>query len=145
MFYLLETLPGIKARSLLGLTTKSGVLEYFNLRWDEREKTHLSRIKLREALGIHFNDSYVDFLRYIDPSELMLSEAEAIGHGAHGKVYRVNWLRKPSNKFDLRSIESGDVALKISRLSGIHDEAGRAKFFGEVRTRCFISNFIALS
>lgn len=82
----METLPGVKAWSLLEVTTKSGVISYFNIRWEERNNTTISIEKLRDALDHNSDASYADFLRYIERSELMRAEAEVIGEGAHGKV-----------------------------------------------------------
>jgi hypothetical protein len=130
--YLLETLPGVKARSLLQITGKRGVISYFNLKWYDRGKSTVAREKLRDALGSNYDSSYADFLRYIDPQEILLAEAQPIGEGSYGKVYRASWMRKPSGIVGQGDTVCGDIALKIVHSAGQVNASEKLKFFGEV-------------
>lgn len=90
------------------------------------------RNQLKLILGPRFNESYCDFLTYVDPTELDLSKSIYVGGGSYGKVFRVSWRNKPTRNLDFVKEAPGDVALKLVSLRHGNTETVRAKFFIEV-------------
>jgi hypothetical protein len=127
---LLETLPGVQARSLYGKYGAKAVRTFFGSLVVQHKKgyRHNPRM-LQELLGPAYDSSYKNFLRYVDPSELQLDKSEPIGEGSFGRVYKCVWTDKPPQRSVIDDFAPGEVALKIAFGSR---QAGDAKFFEEV-------------
>jgi hypothetical protein len=109
-FYLLETLPGIKARLLKGDFSNRPV-SFFDLKWRHRDSLVEQHQILKDALGSHYDPSYRDFLMFIHVEEFELENSQHIGEGSFGKVYCVPWKKKPLNDFNFVEEHPGKVAL----------------------------------
>jgi hypothetical protein len=130
-FYLLETLPGVKARLLRKATSQSGVFSLFYWKWRRRDSLDDHIDQLRGLLGNAYDPSYSDFLAFIDPQELALSESANIGAGSFGTVYKVPWTKKPLVLFDHVEEKPGDVAVKVTQRRDDWNYDTRRKFISE--------------
>jgi hypothetical protein len=131
--YLLETLPGIKARRLKETTTDSVTMLYFDQKWRYRDDLDFQRRKLKEVLGQRYQDSYAEFLLFIDSSELEIEKLENVGEGSFGRVFSVPWKRKPVEvSVDHIEEQVGKVAVKIAHAHLEKGADAEAKFFAEV-------------
>ena len=85
-------------------------------------------------LGINFDRTYQDFLKYISVKELVLSDAKELGEGAFGVVYRARWTKKPTRfgAANLRKVP-GLIALKVVKPTRDGNPVNYAKFFEEVK------------
>ncbi|CAM1507513.1 Fc.00g071540.m01.CDS01 [Cosmosporella sp. VM-42] len=128
-FYLLETLPGVKARLLEKRSDIGSVLHCFDIKYRYRESLKTQRELLRAILGAEYDPAFSDFLQYINPAEFDISSCSFIGKGSFGRVYGVRWSRMPVEKFDYVEETSGDVVLKIAIA-----REGPEKFFYELGT-----------
>ncbi|KAK5987852.1 hypothetical protein PT974_11986 [Cladobotryum mycophilum] len=137
-FYLLETLPGVKARLLLENKNIDWqkMVSYFEKKWRQRDMLDEQRKQLQSILGTEYNASYLDFLTYIDPREFDLTKSTYIGGGSYGNVFRVYWPRKLAWPRDAAEEHPGDVAVKIIKMRNRNSsiESAKAKFFKEVWT-----------
>jgi hypothetical protein len=83
-------------------------------------------------LGPSYDLSYSDFLTFIDPQELGLSESTNIGGGSFGTVYKVPWRKKPLVQLDHVEEKLGDVAVKVAQRRDYLNYDTRGKFISEV-------------
>ncbi|KAF4629039.1 hypothetical protein G7Y89_g9111 [Cudoniella acicularis] len=127
--YVLETLPGIKARMLEQRSDIGSVLDFFDVKYRYRETFSVQREMLRNILGTEYDSSYTDFLLYIKPDEFDLPQCSFVGAGSFGRVYHARWSKKPVKQFDHVEELPGDVVLKIALA-----QEGPAKFFSELGT-----------
>jgi hypothetical protein len=127
-------LPGIKSRDLKTISRDS-VAPFFYWKWNYRNNLDERVQQLKSLLGSAWDFSYGDFLRYIHCDELALSEAERIGQGSFGTVYRVPWRKKPVTKFDHVDEVVGDIALKFIHKRDRSEDKRWAKFISEVKRR----------
>ncbi len=92
--YILETLPGIKARLL-----KSGISEearkltsachYFNLKLENREFDAIGRSMLQEIMGAEYHPRYSDYTYLVDPRVFDFSLPEACSWAQPGVMTAV--------------------------------------------------------
>ena len=129
-FYLLETLPGIKAR-LLKEDFSDRAVFFFDLKWHYRDSLVEQHQILKDTLGSHYDPSYRDFLMFIHVEEFELENSRYIGEGSFGKAYCVPW-KKPLNNFDPVKERPRKVALKISHLQHTRSSPAADIFFREV-------------
>lgn len=133
--FLLETLPGVKARQLKSTTPNledGHVLAclFFNLKWINQDSLGIHRDLLKLQMGERYRPQYSDFTFFIDPKEFIFSSAILLGIGSYGATYRVPWMRQ--RDYD----ECGNVTycrgfgvLKIVASSLIETFESRSKLF----------------
>ncbi|KAK3943308.1 hypothetical protein QBC46DRAFT_307304 [Diplogelasinospora grovesii] len=113
--YLLETLPGIKARKLKEEGGDALARLFFNLKWHYRDSLHMQRDMLREIMGSRFRPEYADFTYFISPAEFDTHGAVILGRGSYGAAYKLPWTRQrhyDSSNGEL-SFTTGFAVLKI--------------------------------
>lgn len=106
---------------------------FFDQKWRYRNALDYQREQLKGILGPYYDDTYSEFLVYIDSSDLELESAKNIGEGSFGSVHCLPWKRKPVEvSVDHIEEQMGNVAVKIA-----HKHLGKTlnfeeKFFAEV-------------
>jgi hypothetical protein len=133
LFYVLETLPGVKIRQLLTSADRQAAKSYLAslLRYQNNVSSKQEDYK-RELLGDGYDPSYRHTLRFIEPSNLSQFSPLPIGEGSFGKVYRCFWGEKPDISGEIGAVEQGLVALKLPIERKEEGNKMNAKFFHEV-------------
>lgn len=97
--YILETLPGIKARALKRavanpqnrpLALASACL-FFNLKLEHCKEIEKNRDCLGNIMGPRYRPHFNDFAYMIDSSEFNFDNPEFLGLGSYGATYKVPW------------------------------------------------------
>jgi hypothetical protein len=107
--YILETLPGIKARALKkkgtdearGLAT---VCLYFNLKLKYRDFLDTNQNLLRDIMGAKYQPRFSDFAYPISHGEFDFAESMELPLSEYGFAYAANW------NDGLRYDEHGDIS-----------------------------------
>ncbi|RYP58405.1 hypothetical protein DL769_008969 [Monosporascus sp. CRB-8-3] len=135
-FYLLETAPGIKMRSIEKTLGRDTALEFFESKWRDRLSLKEQSVVLKRMLGDEYDPTYQDFLKFFPSAEFELNQAKRLGEGAFGVVYKVLWKDKHKHT-GLGPLDGGLVALKISKSGKSAGGSNLTKFFKEVPTTDF--------
>ncbi|KAM5360081.1 hypothetical protein ACJZ2D_013992 [Fusarium nematophilum] len=122
-FFLLETLPGIKARELKQTSSDSGPITFFDFKWRHRHQLDRQRDELQAVLGEHFKPSYCDFLLLsLDHVEEQLGNvAIKVSHAL------------PSKEGQSDAKFFAELATSYQALSGNGNLAGLVRLFGIVK------------
>jgi hypothetical protein len=138
--YILETLPGIKARAL-----KSEIADpsdetrglasaclFFNLKLENQNVIERSRDCLRNIMGARYRPHFSDFAYMINPGEFDFENPQFLGFGSYGATYKVPWERvRVYDKNGDISYVWGYAVLKIVANSGKESWFERSQLFCE--------------
>ncbi|KAK4237360.1 hypothetical protein C8A03DRAFT_34690 [Achaetomium macrosporum] len=94
--YLLQTLPGLKARALKALAVDearglASACLFFNLKLDNRDILETNRQTLRDIMGPHYLPHICDFTYAIDHGDFDFSSVELLFRGGYGSTFLVPW------------------------------------------------------
>jgi hypothetical protein len=123
-------MPGLRYRRIEQQFDDSAARAYFRALVEQNIQGRTE--ELRDALGIHFQPKYQSLLTLIPPSQICEDQAEIIGEGSRGRIYKVFW-NQPSG-IQGEEITKLAVALKFIKTSGAHD---LQRFLVEVSPRNF--------
>ncbi|GAB1319611.1 hypothetical protein MFIFM68171_09821 [Madurella fahalii] len=136
--YILETLPGIKARILKTACVDrddepSGLASaclFFNLKLENQDFLKTNRSLLRYTMNEKYQPHFSDFTYLIEPSEFDFKKAIFFGHGTYGSTYMVPWkrARQYDSAGDISYVE-GSAVIKIVANSWKESVADREDLF----------------
>ncbi|KAN0094154.1 kinase-like protein [Hyaloscypha variabilis] len=116
-WFLLQTIPGFRFRSLRNQQNHTTSLQYFrnivdNIRFGRPQQPS-------EVLGRYFQPNYKNLLNLIPFQEITYIDPSPIGRGDKGVVHRAVW--SCPRKIGMWSAETIDVALKSLKVPGTQD------------------------
>ncbi|KAK4154525.1 hypothetical protein C8A00DRAFT_32651 [Chaetomidium leptoderma] len=137
--YILETLPGDKARALKqeALDEARGLASaclFFNLKLQHRHEADMSRSFLRTIMGSRYQTRFGDFTYAIDCGEFDFDKAEELmsfsTYSSYGLTYLVPW--KKARRYDQHgdvSYENGRAVIKVLAASKDEPSSQRLDMF----------------
>src|SRR5262245_40497794 len=125
-WFLLQTVPGFRFRSLRIQQNHTASLQYFRNIIDD---IRFGRPRpLSKVLGSHFQPKYKNLLNLIPFEQISYIDPTPIGAGSRGIIHQAVWLCP--QKIDMWGVQEIDVALKSVTVQGPQN---LERFMQEVR------------